>query len=253
MNIQLTKNQQRSSKLIMHSAAFCGRVSMLAFVLFLLIGPFDLIEIQRTRQGWFFWDLMLSSIFFAQHSAMIRQGVRARMARFIPTHYHGAIFTLASSFVLIAVVLFWQSSGIQVVELSRSVRWIAYSVWFLAAAGIVWGVRSLKQFDPFGRGPIKAQLAGKPLQAPPFTIKGPYLLVRHPLYFFVLVMIWAHPNLTADRLVFNLLWSGWIYLGTRLEEKDLVSELGDQYKRYQKEVPMLIPWKGLKANKVSDP
>jgi methanethiol S-methyltransferase len=49
---------------------------------------------------------------------------------------------------------------------------------------------------------------------------------------------------TADRLLFNVLWTGWIWIGAILEERDLVREFGDVYQRYQKAVPMLVPWRG---------
>ena len=55
-------------------------------------------------------------------------------------------------------------------------------------------------------------------------------------------MIWSFPDLTADRLLFNVLWSTWIVVGTLLEERDLAVTLGQQYKEYQSRVPMLIPW-----------
>ncbi|MFO7695189.1 MAG: hypothetical protein R6V57_19050 [Vicinamibacterales bacterium] len=56
---------------------------------------------------------------------------------------------------------------------------------------------------------------------------------------------------TADRLVMmaaglplSLLWSAWIVAGTLLEERDLVADFGDVYRRYQRQVPMLFPWRG---------
>ena len=67
--------------------------------------------------------------------------------------------------------------------------------------------------------------------------------LRHPLYFFVLLLIWSCPDLTVDRLLFNVLWTAWIFVGTCLEERDLVAEFGDAYRRYQESVPMLIPWR----------
>jgi protein-S-isoprenylcysteine O-methyltransferase Ste14 len=67
--------------------------------------------------------------------------------------------------------------------------------------------------------------------------------VRHPLYFFSLIMFWSCPGLTADRLLFNLMWTTWIIAGTVLEERDLLREFGDGYREYQKKVPMLIPYK----------
>ena len=71
---------------------------------------------------------------------------------------------------------------------------------------------------------------------------GPYLYVRHPLYTCCLVTFWACPNsLTLDRLLYNVLWSAWVVIGTLLEERDLVQDFGEPYKSYQQEVPMLIP------------
>jgi len=77
----------------------------------------------------------------------------------------------------------------------------------------------------------------------PMTVKGAYRWMRHPLYFFMLLMIWSYPELTIDRLLFNVLWTVWIIIGTMMEERDLVSYFGDQYSIYQKKVPMIITYK----------
>jgi protein-S-isoprenylcysteine O-methyltransferase Ste14 len=114
----------------------------------------------------------------------------------------------------------------------------------MGIVGIGWGVKALKSFDPYGLTPIRDNLQDRPHKPQKFSIHGPYLWVRHPLYFFVLVLVWACPDLTLDRLIFNILWSVWIIVGTFLEEKDLVLEFGDDYRKYQRRVPMLIPWKG---------
>ena len=63
------------------------------------------------------------------------------------------------------------------------------------------------------------------------------------MYFVVLLMIWSYPVLTADRLLFNVLWTLWIVLGAVLEERDLVADFGDDYREYQRTVPMLVPVK----------
>ena len=55
--------------------------------------------------------------------------------------------------------------------------------------------------------------------------------------------IWVYPDLIADQLVFNVLWTIWIISGTLLEEKDLIREFGEKYMNYQQKVPMLIPYK----------
>ena len=77
----------------------------------------------------------------------------------------------------------------------------------------------------------------------PLAIRGPYRWVRHPLYSLFVVMLWTFPDLTADRLLFNVLFTAWIVLGSVLEERDLAREFGDPYRTYQSQVPMLVPWR----------
>ena len=57
------------------------------------------------------------------------------------------------------------------------------------------------------------------------------------------MLIWSSPDLTLDRLLFNVLFTTWIVIGTLLEERDLVAEFNEAYRDYQRNVPMLIPWK----------
>ena len=84
---------------------------------------------------------------------------------------------------------------------------------------------------------------GKPQQ---IVAKGPYRWVRHPLYLFVIVLIWSCPVLTLDRLIFNIMWTFWIVIGTFLEDRDLHREFGSQYREYSSRVPMLIPYRILR-------
>jgi protein-S-isoprenylcysteine O-methyltransferase Ste14 len=58
----------------------------------------------------------------------------------------------------------------------------------------------------------------------------------------VLVLIWSYPEMTMDRLLFQVLWSAWILLAARLEEADLLAEFGDAYRAYCREVPLIAPW-----------
>ncbi len=57
------------------------------------------------------------------------------------------------------------------------------------------------------------------------------------------MLIWASSDLTADRLLFNVLWTVWIYVRTTLEEADLLANFGDAYRDCRRKVPMLIPWR----------
>jgi protein-S-isoprenylcysteine O-methyltransferase Ste14 len=118
---------------------------------------------------------------------------------------------------------------------------LARVVFIAALIGFWWGIRSLPSFDALGLKPIQARISGKPLTTGPLMMRGAYRWIRHPLYFFALVMIWSFPDLTADRIVFNVSWTVWIVVGTYLEERDLAREFGDAYRDYQRRVPMLVP------------
>jgi protein-S-isoprenylcysteine O-methyltransferase Ste14 len=66
-------------------------------------------------------------------------------------------------------------------------------------------------------------------------------IIRHPMYFTLIIYLWCQTFRVMD-IVINAVLTMYIIIGTRLEEKKLVSEYGDAYIKYQQEVPMLIPF-----------
>jgi protein-S-isoprenylcysteine O-methyltransferase Ste14 len=190
------------------------------------------------------WDAALSLLFFLQHSGMIRKSFRAWLARFIDPRYRAAVYGIASGVALTAVVLLWQPSRAPLFALSGLARHVSQGLSIAAFGFFVWGARSLRPFDPLGLVPLVAHLRDRPEPAPAFVARGAYRWVRHPLYLAVLVLIWSCPDMTMDRLLFQVLWSVWILLGARLEEADLLAEFGDAYRAYCRRVPMIIPWPG---------
>jgi protein-S-isoprenylcysteine O-methyltransferase Ste14 len=217
---------------------------MLLFGAFLIAGPFIIIPFDVSEAQGLVWDGALSLLFFVQHSGMVRQSIQTRLSAVIPPCYSPATYAIASGTVLFAVVLLWQTSQMTVLAFPGPLQWLLRAISLLAIAGSLWGIRALRTFDAFGREAIASCLRGEQQGPPSFVVRGPYVWVRHPLYFFTLVLIWFTPNLTADRFLFNLLWTAWIVVGSYLEERDLVAEFGERYRHYQRTVPMLLPWRG---------
>ncbi len=225
-------------------AVVIGGGSLILFGAFLGIGPFTTVHFFASEHEILLWDGFLSLLFFIQHSGMIRTSFRNRLAHIIPRHYHPSSYAIASGIALTVVILCWQPSQTVLYEVSGTLRLLARAVSIVAIVGFSWGIRALGHFDTFGLDPIKAYLRGMTLRQSDFVVRGPYLWVRHPLYSFMLVLIWSTPDVNSDRLLFNVLWTLWVIIGSYLEEKDLVSEFGDRYRKYQKTVPMLLPWRG---------
>ncbi|HSN54442.1 MAG TPA: isoprenylcysteine carboxylmethyltransferase family protein [Candidatus Sulfomarinibacteraceae bacterium] len=234
-------NPDVAGRVVVLAAKVLGVASLLAFALFLLAGPVRLVELGTGLTGALVVDAALSLLFFVQHSGMVRRSFRTRLEHWLPLPYHGAVYTIASAVALILLLVLWQPTGDVLVSVGPPWRWLLRGLFVVAVAAFVWGLDSLGSFDGLGVRPLKAHLRGRTLREPRLEIRGPYRFVRHPLYTAVLVMIWSNPELTADRLLFNLLWTAWVVVAARLEERDLVADFGDAYRNYQRRVPMLLP------------
>lgn len=66
-------------------------------------------------------------------------------------------------------------------------------------------------------------------------------LTRHPMYLALIIYLWCQTFTIADIIV-NTILTIYVIIGTILEEKKLVLEFGEAYRKYQQEVPMLIPF-----------
>ena len=222
-------------------ASLLGAVSLALFLLFLIGGPIAGIDLGLGEAGALGMDTALCLAFFVQHSAMIRTAFRRRSEQVIPAPYHGAVYTVASSVVLLLLLVFWQSTGTVFAAAEGVARWLLHGLAAAGAIGTMWGMQSLGAIDGFGGDSIRAHLKGDPLPELPLSVRGPYRWVRHPLYLFMLFFIWSYPQLSTDRLLFNLMFTAWIVIGAVLEERDLVARFGDGYRHYQARVPMLFP------------
>ena len=215
---------------------------MIAFAAFLYAGHLDLVNLALDEPRALLLNAGLSLAFFIQHSTMVRKSFSQFLSRFLPDAYNGAIYSITSGIFLFIVVIFWQGTS-SLFEAEGLTRVILRVMFILPIAGFIWAVKALGLFDPFGIKGILDYQRNKKSRPVVFTVKGPYQWVRHPLYLFMMVMIWSCPNLTTDRLLFNILWSVWIFVGTILEERDLIEQFSDAYRKYQKKVPMLLPSK----------
>ncbi len=224
-----------------------------SIVLFAWIGNPISVPMHLSSGAALWWNALVSMIFFAQHSGLVRRPVRARLAAVIPARYDGAFYAITSGLALTLVaVLYQRVEAPPLFVLVGLPKWIVVAADVLAVAWFAWGIVALRTFDPCGIRPIrehlrtgtKASPADEPGGAMALVIRGPYRWVRHPLYSAVIVLLWASPQMTYGRLELAVLWTAWICVGTLLEERDLAAEFGETYRRYRKQVPMLIPWRG---------
>jgi protein-S-isoprenylcysteine O-methyltransferase Ste14 len=94
---------------------------------------------------------------------------------------------------------------------------------------------------------VYLRLKGEPYRPLPFVKVALYRFVRHPLMLGLLIAFWATPAMSYGHLLFAVATTGYIFIGTWLEERDLRRELGADYVQYRRETAMLIPLRGKKA------
>lgn len=187
-------------------------------------------------------DLGLLSLFAIQHSLMARPFFKRWLTRFIPAPAERSTYVLASSLAMIAMFVCWQPLG-----------GVVWNVTDATARGALWGAFAfgwllvlvstflINHFDLFGLRQVWLELRGKPYTHLKFGTPGPYKLVRHPLYVGWLFAFWATPTMTATHLMFAIVTTAYILVAIQFEERDLVDALGDDYRRYREQVPMLVP------------
>lgn len=220
-----------------------GTASGILFAIFLFMGSFNLIDLRLGSVDGLLMDVFLSMMFFLQHSIMVRRGFKQWLGKYMPDIYHSAFYGITSAVALLLVMAFWQKSDTIVANADGIVAWILRALYFLCMAGFFWGSKALGSFDALGVKPLMRYISNRQSKPQQIVAKGPYRWSRHPLYLFVIIIIWSCPVLTLDRLIFNIIWTIWIIVGTFLEDRDLHQEFGNQYREYSAKVPMLIPYR----------
>ncbi len=94
-----------------------------------------------------------------------------------------------------------------------------------------WGIRQILNFRKVKETNTSGEIKRKGLLG----------IMRHPMYFALLIYLWCQTFRVVD-IVINALLTIYVIIGTILEEKKLVLEFGEEYLKYQQEVPMLIPF-----------
>lgn len=74
-------------------------------------------------------------------------------------------------------------------------------------------------------------------------ISGWYKHIRHPLYFLSMVVLLANPVMSDRWLFITICCLFYFVVGSRNEERRLISIFGDEYLKYKKQVPALFPIK----------
>ncbi len=195
-----------------------------------------------------YFSLLLIA-YYALHSLLAADGVKAKLYRLVPPRYYRLGYNLLATVLLAAI--FYRYFTIEKTPIWSPNPILPYPGILLALAGISWVVRAMKRYnlDEF-MGLEQLRTGQKPVHNK-LIIRGLNGRVRHPLYFGTLLMVvgvlFIFPN--DAMFAFALISTIYLIIGSRLEEEKLVAQFGEAYRKYQREVPMLLPfrWKRLRG------
>ncbi|MBS0468786.1 MAG: isoprenylcysteine carboxylmethyltransferase family protein [Proteobacteria bacterium] len=188
-------------------------------------------------------DLLLLALFGVQHSVMARRGFKRWWTRIVPAAIERSTYVVATCAVLALLFWFW-------VPIQAPVLW---QIDGRAGSALAWGLFGLgwllvlvstfliNHFELFGLQQVFARLTHRALPEAQFKTPLLYRYVRHPLYLGLLLSLWSVPRMTAGRLLFALGLSVYILIGIAFEERDLLAQFGERYRRYRAQVGMLLP------------
>ena len=184
----------------------------------------------------------LVALFGVQHSVMARPGFKRWWTRFVPASIERSTYVWLSNAVL--VLLYWQWRTMPAViwhvqlPAGRLVVWVLF---WLGWATALTSTFLINHFDLFGLRQVYLAAREKPYTNLDFRTRSLYRLVRHPLMLGFLIAFWSAPTMTAGHLLFAVGMTSYILIAVQMEERDLVAALGDQYRDYRRDVPMLLP------------
>ena len=187
-------------------------------------------------------DLVLLGLFAVQHSVMARPAFKAWWTKIVSPSIERSTYVLLSSLLLF--LLFWQWRPMPAVIWSSSgaLAWVLTALFWAGWAIVLLSTFMISHFELFGLRQVFLNWQGRASESPAFITRGFYNFVRHPIMVGFIIAFWATPTMTLGHLVFAIATTAYILIALQLEERDLVTHLGDAYRDYRKRVPMLIPW-----------
>jgi methanethiol S-methyltransferase len=184
-------------------------------------------------------NLALFSAFALHHSLFARTRIKNVVRRTVPPALERALYTLVASVLFVLVCWWWRPVPGVAWSLSDGWRLVGIAAQFAGIVLTLVGARALDVLDLAGvRQVMKQRSEGGPLKT-----NGLYGFVRHPLYFAWMLLVFGAPEMTATRLAFAIISTGYLALAIPFEERSLIETFGPAYASYQGKVRWrMVPW-----------
>lgn len=189
-------------------------------------------------------NLGLLLVFGLQHSVMARAGFKQKLRRLVPRAAERATFVWVSNLTLLLLMVAWQPLPEPLWRVEGTAGATMLAINGLGWLFLVASTFMVDHWDFIGLRQAWNHLRQRLATHPDFITRFAYRFVRHPMMTGMLVGLWVVPTFSQGHLLLSAGLTVYILIGTRLEERDLVGAFGTRYRRYQEQVPMMIPRPG---------
>ncbi len=195
-------------------------------------------------------NLALLAAFAVQHSGMARPAFKRWLTQVVAEPIERATYVLASSVLLIGFFYLWRPMPDLVFQIEApALRMATWGLFIVGVLTVLYSTFLIDHFDLFGLRQVVLHFRGKEYESKRFSHPSLYRFVRHPLYVGWFITFCVTPDMTQGHLLIAIVTSAYILMAIPLEERDLLSILGRDYREWRERTPMLIPFTGGSSKK----
>ena len=179
--------------------------------------------------------------YYCMHSALASRSVKGILQSILPSRFYRLVYNGMAIGLLVPLALLYMRLETDLLFTAQTYTKIAG--WFFLISGGILNLFSMRQYSLGEFAGLQQLKTNENESRKQLNTKGLNAYVRHPLYTTTLMILIGFFLLIPNKAHLGILLISWIYvlIGIRLEEVKLVKEFGDEYREYQRRVPMLLP------------
>lgn len=190
-----------------------------------------------------FVDFLMILIFGIQHTIMARPAFKQWWTQFTPKSLERSTFVFIADIIMWVMIWQWRPmEGVIWHVQNAMLANILIGISLLGWVTVLLSSFMINHFELLGIEQVWHGLRGTEPKKMTFKLRGFYKHVRHPLMLGFLVFFWVTPYMTASHLFLAATFTIYVLIGIRYEERDLMKYHPEEYGKYRKEVPALIPF-----------
>lgn len=186
-------------------------------------------------------NALLVGLFGLQHTIMARPAFKERLTRIIPAACERSAFVFVTGIIAMLIVALWQPvGGVLWQAAPGTAAIIAWSAFAFGWTYLLAATFAIDHFDLFGLRQTWLAAVGRPYTKVRFKEHWMYRISRHPIMAGAVIGFWCAPTMTMTNMTMAALFTAYVFIGIRFEERDLVGEFGQDYISYRQRVGMLF-------------